>query len=79
GSFGAGIDARSAKNIGLIPRKIPDNKIYFLEEGALSGAKKVLLEPQAEKEISGILSICEHVELHKDKDFQDIFADAMGF
>lgn len=79
GKFGTSVNIRNAKNVGLIPRKIPDNKVYFLEEGALSGAKKVLLEPKAEKEISGILSICEHVELHKDKDFQDIFAASMSF
>lgn len=79
GSFGVGIDAHSAKRIGLIPAGIPDKKIYFLEEGALAGAKKVLLRPKAEKEIGAVLSKCEHVELHKDKDFQDIFAAAMGF
>ncbi len=79
GSFGAGIDALSAKNIGLIPRDIPDKKIYFLEDGALSGAKQVLVDPKAESEINDILAKCEHVELHKDKDFQDTFAAAISF
>ena len=79
GRFGTSINIRNAKNIGLIPSGIPDKRIVFLEDGALSGAKKVLSKPKAEKEISGILSICEHVELHKDKDFQDIFAASMSF
>ncbi|MFH0840108.1 MAG: ASKHA domain-containing protein [Candidatus Omnitrophota bacterium] len=79
GNFGANINVRNAKKIGLIPKDIGNNKITILKDGALSGAKKALLEPKAEKELNRILAICEHVELHKDKDFQDIFAAAMSF
>ncbi|MBU4377078.1 MAG: DUF4445 domain-containing protein [Candidatus Omnitrophica bacterium] len=79
GNFGANINVRNAKKIGLIPAGIRGNKITILKDGALSGAKKVLLKPEKEREIKDILAICEHVELHKDKDFQDIFAAFMSF
>jgi uncharacterized 2Fe-2S/4Fe-4S cluster protein (DUF4445 family) len=58
---------------------MPNNKIIIIKDGALSGAKKALLEARAEKEIKAVLAKCEHIELHRDKDFQDIFAAAMGF
>lgn len=79
GRFGTSINIKNAKNIGLIPLGLADKKIVFLEEGALSGAKMALLELAAEKEIYKILAKCRHVELHKDRGFQDIFAGAMGF
>lgn len=79
GTFGGGIDRKNAKNIGLLPKEISPAKVKFLKDGALSGAKKVLLEPSREEEIDNILAICEHVELHKDKAFEDTFASAMHF
>lgn len=79
GKFGARINVRNAKKIGLIPAGIRNDKIAILKDGALSGAKKALLDPTAEKEINNILAKCEHVELHKNGDFQDAFAAAMGF
>ncbi len=79
GRFGANINIRNAKKIGLIPAGIRNDKITVLKDGALLGAKKALLDSKAEKEINNILAKCEHVELHKDKGFQDIFAGAMNF
>lgn len=79
GTFGEGIDKKNAKNIGLIPKELPLNRIKFLKDGALSGAKKILLEPARENEIDRILAKCEHVELHKDKEFEEIYAGSMYF
>ncbi|MBL7071862.1 MAG: DUF4445 domain-containing protein [Candidatus Omnitrophica bacterium] len=79
GAFGTGVDKKNAKYIGLIPKEIPDNKIKFLKEGALSGARRFLLKKATEKEINGILSNCAHVQLHKDKDFEEIFTHSMRF
>ena len=79
GTFGRGIDKKNAKNIGLLPEEIPLNKVTFLKDGALSGAKEVLLDPSREREIDDILAKCEHVELHRDKDFEDAFAGKMHF
>ncbi len=79
GRFGVRINIKNAKNIGLIPSGIADERIVFLKDGALSGAKRVLLDLAAEKEIHRISAKCEHIELHRDKDFHDIFAAAMGF
>jgi len=79
GRFGTSINMRNAKKIGLIPSGIADKRIVYLSDGALSGVKLVLLEPKAEKEISRILAKCKHIELHRDKGFQDTFAAAMRF
>lgn len=79
GAFGIGINKKSAKNIGLIPKEIPSNKIRFLKDGALAGAKKYLLEPSCEEEIANILKRCVHVELHKDKEFEEAFTASMDF
>ena len=79
GAFGGGIDKKNAKDIGLMPKETSLNKVTFLKDGALSGAEEVLLKPSCEKEIDDILAKCEHVELHKDEDFEDIFARAMHF
>ena len=79
GRFGTSINIKNAKKIGLIPSGIADERIVFLKDGALLGAKMALLEPAAEKEIYKISAKCKHIELHKDRDFQDIFADAMRF
>jgi uncharacterized 2Fe-2S/4Fe-4S cluster protein (DUF4445 family) len=79
GTFGAGIDKSNAGNIGLVPKEVSLSRVKFLKKGALWGAKEVLLEPSREKEIHSILAKCEHVELHKDKEFADIFANSMHF
>lgn len=79
GTFGEGINKKSAQNIGLIPKKISLSKVKFLKNGALTGAKRFLLEPSCEKEINSILAKCEHIELHKDKEFEGAFAAAMHF
>lgn len=78
GTFGEGINKENAKNIGLIPKGIFLNRVKFLKDGALSGAKKFLLEPPCEKEINTILAKCEHVELHRYKAFEEIFARSMS-
>lgn len=79
GMFGEGMDKGNAKNIGLIPKGLLLNKIRFLKDGPLSGAKTVLLERACEKEINGILAKCEHIELHKDREFEEVFAGSMQF
>lgn len=79
GNFGANININSAKKIGLISSGLANSRISVLKDGALSGAKKALLDLEAGKEINRILAKCEHVELHKDKDFQDTFAAKMNF
>jgi uncharacterized 2Fe-2S/4Fe-4S cluster protein (DUF4445 family) len=79
GAFGEGIGRESAKNIGLIPKEIPLDKITFLKNGALSGAKEVLLTPSRRRELNNILSKCEHVELHRSEDFQNAFASSLHF
>ncbi len=79
GTFGGGVDKRHARNIGLIPKDIPLKDISFLKDGALCGAKKVLLDSEYAKEIERIRAKCCHVALHEEKDFQEIFTAAISF
>jgi len=80
GTFGEGMDKKNARNIGLIPKEVSFGIIKFLKDGALSGAKKALLEKSScEEEIDSILDKCEHIELHKDKEFEEVFTTSMYF
>lgn len=79
GSFGEGINKRNAKNIGLLPKEISLDRVKFLKDGALSGAKKYLLDSNCRKEINSILAKCKHIELHRDRDFEEIFTASMYF
>ena len=74
------MDKKNARNIGLIPKEVSFGIIKFLKDGALSGAKKALLEKSScEEEIDSILAKCEHIELHKDKEFEEVFTTSMYF
>ena len=79
GTFGNYISKENAQLIGLIPNDIPHDRIEFVNEGALTGAEMVLLNPDLENDIKDILKKIKHVELAKDKNFQSEFASAMFF
>ena len=80
GVFGTGLNKKSARNIGLIPKEIPLSKISLLKDGALSGTKKFLLrEKSSKEELKRILAGCRHVKLHEEKDFEAVFARSMYF
>jgi uncharacterized 2Fe-2S/4Fe-4S cluster protein (DUF4445 family) len=78
GAFGNYVDRASARRIGLFD--FPPDKVQAVGNTALRGARLALFTPE-EEERSGdaILRVVEHVALHADPDFQDIYVEEMGF
>ncbi|MCA9430934.1 MAG: DUF4445 domain-containing protein [Candidatus Omnitrophica bacterium] len=78
GAFGNFIDHQSAERIGLL--KFPSDKIHPIGNSALLGAKIALFDnASVQQEIASILERMDHVTLSSDMDFQEIYADEMGF
>ena len=79
GAFGNYISRASAQRIGLL--KFPMEKIRPVGNSALLGAKMALFD--LPRDGSGaypeILSRVEHVHLNEHPQFQDVYADNMGF
>jgi len=78
GTFGNYIDKKNAQIIGLIPN-VPLEKVQFVGNAALEGARLVLISKEARAEAEQIARTTSFVNLSTDPTFQDTFADAMGF
>jgi uncharacterized 2Fe-2S/4Fe-4S cluster protein (DUF4445 family) len=79
GGFGSFIRRNHAQRIGLLPGDISHEKISFVGNTSLAGAKLVLLSSQARKAAESLAAQSQHIQLSADKDFQDEFANAMIF
>ena len=79
GRFGSRISKANAREIGLIPKDIGLKKVEILEHGALDGAKLILSSNAIRRETLDLYKRITHIELHKEKNFQDEFVDAMRF
>lgn len=78
GAFGNHVRGKDAIDVGLIP-KIPEEKIKFIGNAALSGAEAVLLSRQARKKAEHIAGIIDYVEISDRSDFQEHFVGSMHF
>ncbi|MEM2393505.1 MAG: ASKHA domain-containing protein [Candidatus Bathyarchaeia archaeon] len=76
GSFGSYINPENAKTIGLVP-DIPTEKIKFVGNTALTGAKMALISVEARRIAEVISKKTRYLELATDPAFQQEFADAM--
>jgi len=79
GGFGSFVRRRNAQRIGLLPSDIDHEKISYVGNVALAGAKMSVLSRKARKRAEMIAENVEHLELSLDLDFQNEFADAMMF
>lgn len=79
GGFGSFIRRANAQRIGLIPTKVPAERISYVGNVSLHGAKWVLVSSAARKSARDLAGRVRHVELSADLDFQMAFADAMIF
>jgi uncharacterized 2Fe-2S/4Fe-4S cluster protein (DUF4445 family) len=75
GAFGNYINRASARRIGLL--RVPLERIRPAGNTALLGAKRALFEDAAAWD--ALARRIEHVGLHEDPRFQDIFAEEMRF
>jgi len=78
GRFGGALDAKDLLRIAAVPREAGGKKFNFIENLALKGASILLAENRIE-EIESILKITKHVELQKEKAFQEEFAKGLAF
>jgi len=78
GGFGTYIRPANAMRIGLLP-DIPHDRIRFIGNASLTGAKRALLSRHELRRAQAIREKTLHVELATEPGFPDCFMDAMMF
>ncbi|MBN1383361.1 MAG: DUF4445 domain-containing protein [Elusimicrobia bacterium] len=78
GTFGNYIDKKNAQVIGLMP-DMPLEKVVFVGNAALAGAKLALVSPGTRREIETIIKKVEYIELSVRPDFNSEFVKSMQF
>lgn len=78
GGFGYRIDQNKAAAVGILPKEMLD-RIEPVGNSALAGAKLCLNEKGALERIEQIRKVSREVNLAREKDFQEQYADAMYF
>jgi uncharacterized 2Fe-2S/4Fe-4S cluster protein (DUF4445 family) len=79
GGFGQHIRRRNAQRLGLLPTDIPLERIRFLGNTALAGARSALCSRRLWKSLETLARETEQVDLSAAPDFQSIFAMSMLF
>ncbi len=79
GGFGSFIRRNHAQRIGLLPAGVPHERIHYVGNASLAGARWVLLSARARERAEQIARGTRHVELSQDPAFQMEFAEAMIF
>ncbi len=79
GGFGSFIRRRNAQRIGLMPPDVPRERIRYVGNASLSGARWALLCRDARARAETIARACTHVELSSHPQFDMAFAMAMLF
>ena len=76
GNFGNYINLENAKILGLIP-DIPNEKVTFVGNAAISGAKMALVSRRVRRVAEALSKKVRYLELTVDPDFNKEFIDAM--
>ena len=79
GGFGSFIRRNNAQRIGLLPAKIEHEKISYIGNASLAGARLALLCSDIRKLAEKTARKTKHIELSIDSNFQTEFANAMIF
>ncbi len=79
GGFGSFMRRSNAQRIGLLPGEVDHDRIHYVGNTSLAGAKWALLCVSARRRGEQIAGSVRHVELSGDARFQTAFADAMIF
>jgi uncharacterized 2Fe-2S/4Fe-4S cluster protein (DUF4445 family) len=78
GAFGNYLNIRNTKILGLLPR-IKNDKIVFIGNASLAGAKTLLLSEPARKTIENLVKKVRFVSLASRPSFQQNFVEALTF
>ena len=79
GGFGNFIRRNHAQRIGLLPKGIDHERIVYVGNASISGAKWALLSTNARKRAEALARQTQHIDLSRDLDFQTEFVEAMIF
>ena len=79
GGFGSFIRRSKAQRIGLLPAGLPHERIRYVGNASLDGAKWALLSTRAHDLAEQLARKTQHVNLSEDLEFQMEFAEAMLF
>ncbi len=79
GGFGSFIRRNNAQRIGLLPPEIDHNRIDYVGNASLGGARWAAVSEDAMARAEALARQAEHVELSTDPDFAMEFAMAMAF
>lgn len=78
GGFGFKLDCSKAIQIGMLPQDFAD-KIETVGNSSLGGAVKFLMEKESRDRVDAIGSDAQEINLSADKDFNQLYMDAMYF
>jgi len=78
GRFGGSLTKEGLMKMGMISPHLREKRFGFVEALSLRGAALFLMDDRTE-ELKKVLEITRHVELHKEKSFQDAFAQGLHF
>jgi len=78
GAFGNYLNIDHAMKLGLLPDIDPE-KITFIGNSALAGARVLLLSKEARRKTEAIIKKIQYISLAMDAQFQDFFIDALEF
>jgi len=78
GAFGNYLNIENSISIGLLP-KISKNKIIFIGNSSIGGAKALLLSNEARKKVESLTKKIQHFSLATKHSFQQQFIDAIEF
>lgn len=78
GAFGSHLSASSALSVGLLP-SVPLDIVQSCGNTALLGASGAMLNQTLTEASSALANRAKHIELGADMDFQENFAECMGF
>jgi len=70
GAFGGSLNVRNAMAVGLLP-SLPENKVFFVGNSSLAGARKLLLSGPERRMIESYPRKIKHISLASGRAFQD--------
>ena len=79
GGFASFIRRSHAQRIGLLPGDVERERIHYVGNASLNGARWALLSTESRLKAEAYARTTDHVQLSEDMDFQVEFADAMIF
>ncbi|MFB0564418.1 MAG: ASKHA domain-containing protein [Candidatus Aminicenantaceae bacterium] len=78
GAFGNYLNIKNSIRIGLLPQ-IDEDKIVFIGNSSIGGAKALLLSNSARKRVESLVKKIQHFSLAVKPSFQENFIDALEF